>query len=89
MQEVGARAAEMEAAATKLAGELAEYKSESKELRNQEHTIRKLEERARALEAQLDEKAREASPGSCILLLSNLQKHLDRHTLGQAPMCAH
>lgn len=46
----------MEAAAAKLAGELAEYKAESRELRNQEHTIRRLEERARTLEAQLDEK---------------------------------
>ena len=56
MQEVGARAAEMEAAATKMAGELAEYKAESKELRNQEHTIRRLEDRARSLEAQLEDK---------------------------------
>lgn len=55
-QEVGARAAEMEAAATKMAGELAEYKAESKELRNQEHTIRRLEDKARSLEAQLEDK---------------------------------
>ena len=46
----------MEAAATKMAGELAEYKAESKELRNQEHTIRRLEDRARSLEAQLEDK---------------------------------
>ena len=46
----------MEAAAAKLAGELAEYKAESRQLRNQEHTIRRLEERARTLEAQLEEK---------------------------------
>ncbi|CAL5227002.1 g9892 [Coccomyxa viridis] len=57
--EVGARAAEMEAAATKMAGELAEYKAESKELRNQEHTIRRLEDRARSLEAQLEDKERQ------------------------------
>ena len=55
-QEVAARAAEMEAAATKMAGELAEYKAESKELHNQEHTIRRLEEKARSLEAQLEDK---------------------------------
>ena len=46
----------MEAAATKMAGELAEYKAESKDLRNQEHTIRRLEDRARSLEAQLEDK---------------------------------
>ena len=55
-QEAGARAAEMEAAATKMAGELAEYKAESKELHNQEHTIRRLEDRTRSLEAQLEDK---------------------------------
>ena len=55
-QEVGARAAEMEAAATKMAGELAEYKAESKELHNQEHTIRRLEDKTRSLEAQLEDK---------------------------------
>ncbi len=46
----------MEAAATKMAGELAEYKAESKELRNQEHTIRRLEDKARSLESQLEDK---------------------------------
>ena len=46
----------MEAAATKMAGELAEYKAESRELRNQEHTIRRLEDKARSLAAQLDDK---------------------------------
>ena len=55
-QEVGARAAEMEAAAAKMAGELAEYKAESKELHNQEHTIRRLEDKARSLEIQLEDK---------------------------------
>ena len=55
-QEAGARAAEMEAAATKMAGELAEYKTESKELHNQEHTIRRLEDKTRSLEAQLEDK---------------------------------
>ena len=55
-QEAGARAAEMEAAATKMAGELAEYKAESKELHNQELTIRRLEDRTRSLETQLEDK---------------------------------
>ena len=33
LQELGARAAQMKVAAAKLAGELAEYKAESRELR--------------------------------------------------------
>lgn len=57
LQEASARCAELEAAARRLAGELADFKAESKELRNQELTIRRLEERARTLEAQLEAKA--------------------------------
>jgi homeobox protein cut-like len=55
----------MEAAAAKMAGELAEYKAESRELRNQEHTIRRLEEKARSLEAQLENKASFAASWPC------------------------
>jgi septation ring formation regulator EzrA len=66
----------LEAVAAKLAGELAEYKAESKELRNQEHTIRKLEDRVRSLDSQLEEKVRvlaEDFPGvpAHFLLISN------------------
>ena len=57
-QEAASRAAEAEAAATKLAGELAEYKAESAGLLNQDLTIRRLEERARGLEAALEERVR-------------------------------
>jgi len=57
-QEAGARCAELEAAAARLAGELADFKAESRQLRNQDLTIRRLEERARALEAELAAKAR-------------------------------
>ncbi|KAK9826852.1 hypothetical protein WJX81_008080 [Elliptochloris bilobata] len=58
--EASARCAELEAAARNLAGELADFKAESKQLRNQELTIRRLEERARSLEAQLEVKEAEA-----------------------------
>ena len=41
-QEAGARCAELEAAAARLAGELADFKAESRQLRNQDLTIRRL-----------------------------------------------
>lgn len=43
--ETASRATEAEAAARRLAQELAEYKAESHLLKNQDHTIRKLEEK--------------------------------------------
>ena len=51
-----------------MAGELAEYKAESRELRNQEHTIRRLEEKARSLEAQLEDKASFTASCPCCAL---------------------
>jgi homeobox protein cut-like len=41
-----------------MAQELSEYRTESLELKNQDLTIRRLEDNLRALEAELEEKAR-------------------------------
>lgn len=81
-QEVGARAAEMEVAAAKIAGELAEYKAESKELHNQEHTIRRLEEKARSLETQLEDKV--PPPCTCCPALIQFRSPAD-YTSSAAP----
>jgi homeobox protein cut-like len=56
--EHASRIADLEAQAAKMAGELGEYKAESKELKNQDLTIRKLEEKVRGLEAAVEERDR-------------------------------
>ena len=82
-QEAGARAAEMEAAATKMAGELAEYKAESKELHNQEHTIRRLEDKARSLEIQLEDKV--PLPCTCCAAWMQLRSYADCSRRSSSP----